>query len=402
MTSAAAASLGAIVPSLRARKPLRVLLLEDSEDDAHFCVEWLRRAGFAPEAIRAETEKDYLAKLSPDLDVILADYRLPGFDGLRALDLLKEKGLRVPLILVSGAVGEDLAASAIRHGAYDYVLKDRLEKLGQSVRMAIEHRHLTEEKERVTDALGKSENHYKRAFRKASTAERALRRVSRELIHVQEEERKRISRELHDGLGQVLTGVDLGLERLKKAAGRLDGNMGKIVVLQNAVREGLESIHRIAHGLRPELLDHMSLAPALRAVARQVSAMSGVRVRVRSSGAARRLSRETETTLLRVVQEALTNVMKHAKAHEARLTLDVWPREAILTVADDGRNGRYSKGGKRVRLGGGLGIVGIEERVTLAGGKALWIRRPGGGRSLRVTVPVRSPQPAETKRRRKP
>ena len=125
--------------------PLRVLILEDEPADAELMAQELRRAGFDPEWERVATETEYLALLDPALDLILADYRLPQFDGLLALRFLQERGLDIPFILVSGTIGEELAVSAMKQGATDYLLKDRLARLGQAVAHALEQRRLRSE-----------------------------------------------------------------------------------------------------------------------------------------------------------------------------------------------------------------------------------------------------------------
>src|SRR6266550_5391648 len=112
--------------------PLRVLLLEDRPSDAELILHELRRSGYDPVAERVETRQEFLASLRPDLDIILADYNLPQFDALSALKLVRESGLDVPFIIVSGSIGEELAVSGIKLGAADYLIKDRLARLGQS------------------------------------------------------------------------------------------------------------------------------------------------------------------------------------------------------------------------------------------------------------------------------
>jgi signal transduction histidine kinase len=117
--------------------PLNVLILEDRPADAALMLHELRRAGFDPVWQRVETEADYLAHLHAGLDVILADYALPQFDALRALQLLQERGWDTPFLIVSGNIGEDRAVAAMKQGAADYLLKDRLARLGPAVARAI-------------------------------------------------------------------------------------------------------------------------------------------------------------------------------------------------------------------------------------------------------------------------
>src|SRR5438094_9219156 len=107
-------------------RPLRLLILEDRPEDADLALRQLRRAGFDPTWRRVEDEEGFRANLDPELDLIIADYHQPQFDALRALKLMQEAGLDIPFVLVSGAVGEDMAVAAVRLGAVEYVLKDRL------------------------------------------------------------------------------------------------------------------------------------------------------------------------------------------------------------------------------------------------------------------------------------
>ncbi|TMI93926.1 MAG: PAS domain S-box protein [Bacillati bacterium ANGP1] len=122
--------------------PLRVLILEDERAHAELMLRELRRGGFAPDWQRVETEQDFLARLDPTLDVILADYRIALFDAPRALRLMQDRGLDIPFIVVSGTVGEDMAVSILKQGAADYLLKDRLARLGEAVRRALEQKRL--------------------------------------------------------------------------------------------------------------------------------------------------------------------------------------------------------------------------------------------------------------------
>lgn len=142
-------------------KPLKLLLVEDQESDAELVVLELRRAGFEPNSHRVDSEADYLQALSADLDVVLADYNLPSFNGLRALELLQQSRLDVPLIIVSGSIGEELATTAIRQGAADYLLKDRPARLGLAVTNAIEQRLLRREKQLADANLRASEERFR-------------------------------------------------------------------------------------------------------------------------------------------------------------------------------------------------------------------------------------------------
>ena len=134
-------------------RPIRLLILEDRPEDADLALHQLRRAGFDPSWRRVEDEPGFRANLNPELDLIIADYHQPDFDALRALKLMQEAGLEIPFIIVSGAIGEDLAVSAVRLGVVDYVLKDRMGRLGTAVQNALEQAKLRRRQREGQQAL---------------------------------------------------------------------------------------------------------------------------------------------------------------------------------------------------------------------------------------------------------
>jgi PAS domain S-box-containing protein len=136
-------------------------MVEDNPADADLLLREVRRAGFVPESIRVETEPDYLANLHTGLDIILSDYGLPQFSGIRALQLLRESGLDIPLILISGTIGEDTAVAAMKEGAVDYLLKDRLGRLEPAIAQALEQSKLRRERKEAEKALRESEARFR-------------------------------------------------------------------------------------------------------------------------------------------------------------------------------------------------------------------------------------------------
>lgn len=143
---------------------LRVLIVEDHPDEADLMVLHLREAGMRLEWRLVATEGDYLAELDPPPDVILCDWRLPRFSGLRALQLLRERRLDIPFVIVSGSIGEEAAIDALRLGAYDYVLKDRPARLAPAVRHALDDKRFRQQQQAAQEALRESENRYRTLF----------------------------------------------------------------------------------------------------------------------------------------------------------------------------------------------------------------------------------------------
>ena len=187
----------------------------------------------------------------------------------------------------------------------------------------------------------------------------------------QEEERKRIARELHDEVGQVLTGVMLQLED---------------VDAREAVRQSLEDVRRIARELRPETLDDLGLLSALRALS-NTAAHNGLRVERQLDIGDLRLRPEVELAVYRVAQESLTNVMRHAGASEVLVALQQVDGALRLIVRDDGRG--LPAGDGRA----GAGIAGMSERALHVGGRLTVASSPGGGTEVRLDIPL--PEAAE-------
>jgi PAS domain S-box-containing protein len=143
---------------------LRVLLLEDRATDAELLLDELRQFGFDPEWHRVETPSDFLASLHEDLDIILADYTLPQYSASQALHVLENSGLDIPFIVVTGSISEEVAVECMKQGAADYLLKDRLTRLGPAVTRTLEDKRLREEKQRAVAALRASEEKHRLLF----------------------------------------------------------------------------------------------------------------------------------------------------------------------------------------------------------------------------------------------
>ena len=143
---------------------LKVLIAEDNAADAELLVRELRRAGFEPDWHRVDREADFVSRLHVELDLILSDYEMPQFGGLRALELLNESGLQVPFIIVSGSIGEDTAVAAMKMGAADYLIKDRLTRLGSAVEHVLRREELRRERLRAERAKVHAEASYRAIF----------------------------------------------------------------------------------------------------------------------------------------------------------------------------------------------------------------------------------------------
>jgi two-component system, NarL family, sensor histidine kinase UhpB len=208
------------------------------------------------------------------------------------------------------------------------------------------------------------------------------RRVSgQQALRAQESERARVSRSLHDEVGQVLTGVLLQLDSL---AGSRDPEQRRAVEeTKGAVRQALEEVRRIARELRPEMLEHLGLVSALTELSRRFSDQSGIRVERRFPDRLPPLSEEAELAVYRVAQESLTNVARHAGASRVELGLAPGANSVVLRVVDDGRGIAEARA-----LNGNGGLRGMRERALLVSGALAVKPARDGGVEVRLEVPA--------------
>ena len=212
------------------------------------------------------------------------------------------------------------------------------------------------------------------------------------VIRAQEEERKRLARDLHDGLAQSLVGIGINLELAERHVEADPVRRPEALALLDRIREGLagclEETRRILSDLRPLDLSERSLAQALKDYAERVSAEAGLKVTVVISGQDLRLHPSLEAGIFRVFQEALNNVREHAEAREVSLKLRFLPRSVAMDVADDGRGFEWNGDFKELAGRRCFGLLGINERVRLLGGTWRVSSRPGEGTEVRIRVPV--------------
>jgi PAS domain S-box-containing protein len=135
------------------KRTLKVLIAEDNPNDAELTILELRRAGYEPDWVRVDSEAAFREKLKDGPDIVLSDFQMPGFNGLQALKLVRQSGLKTPFILISGTIGEEIAVKAMKEGATDYLLKDRLARLGASVTNALAEVQINRERLQSAEAL---------------------------------------------------------------------------------------------------------------------------------------------------------------------------------------------------------------------------------------------------------
>ena len=212
-----------------------------------------------------------------------------------------------------------------------------------------------------------------------------LARLSARMIEQHEEERRRLSRELHDETAQVFSAVKMELGVLRDDVG--PGHAERLDRALELVDTGIRSIRSVTNALRPSLLDDLGLLPALRSLVADFGAHSAIRIALDAPGALPPLSKEAELALFRALQEGLSNVRRHAGAESVDVTITAEPRGVRLMVRDDGR-GPPEATPEQLEREGHMGLAGMRERISALGGSVRFGGAPGVGASLEVLVPA--------------
>ena len=351
------------------KKDIRILMVEDDAADAELTKFALRKGGLHFSLSRVDSRKEYeehLDRNPPEL--ILSDYSLPGFDGSIALDIARKKCPETPFIFVTGTMGEEVAIETLKNGATDYVLKTRLSRLIPAVHRAIRECHERAERRKAEDQL--RESHAQ------------LRALSVYLQSVREEERTRIAREVHDELGQALTGCKLDASWLAARLPKEFKNLQERArALSAHIDSTIQTVRRISTELRPGVLDHLGLVAALEWQANEFQNRTGITCNVNADVQESLLNPDLSTTLFRIFQETLTNVIRHAGATHVAVKMKEEEHAIVLEVRDNGR------GITKTDLANtkSMGLVGMRERAALLGG-TFKIGRVSGRRGTQVKV----------------
>jgi len=482
----------------------RLLLVEDSADDAELLLYSLRAAPFKFTSTRVETEAEYNAALANELpDVVLCDFNLPRFSTDRALKILSERRLDIPLIVVSHHIGEEAAVAAMQNGASDYLLKNRLGRLPSAIEAAIGRRVSRQKQVLAEEALRASESmkrgilnslntriavldgkgiivatnkawdsygdtrspsykapaalgnnyfdllqeaadhgvasaeqsmkslrsvidrdaafapvEYERAgpggthwfvarampfegsidgavvsheditdrmlaHHALADANKRLQAMSKRVLNIQEEERRGISRELHDDIGQSLTALKIGLHRLAQRIG--DEHKEILMQCLSTADLTLEKLRNLSLELRPPQLDQLGLDEALHWLADQQRNNTGLDISCHFAGLTERLPAVFEGVCYRIAQEALNNATRHAKATKIGIRVELNDRLLNLAIHDDGVGFDIDAARNKAIKTGSLGLISMEERAQLAGGRLKVRTVPGGGTTVQAS-----------------
>jgi signal transduction histidine kinase len=312
--------------------------------------------------------------LKTDVAVVLMDVSMPELDGFQLAEMIREhpRFQKTAIIFISAVHLTDLdRLKGYQRGAVDYI----------SVPV-------------IPDLLRAKVSVFAELHRKARQLELLnieLRRLSRSLMTAQDEERRRIARELHDGLGQDLTAAKMMLGSLvqpNQLKDPKDGKtVGEVLTMMDSV---IEQVRTLSHLLHPPLLDEMGLLSALRWYTDGFAKRSGVVTLLDAAKDFPRLEPEMEMAIFKIVQESLTNVFRHAEAKEATVQLAARDGRACVSIVDNGKG--IGPSDELHPASYGIGVMGIKQRVEEFGG-TLTLRNTGAGTRVEVQIPLPPPAP---------
>jgi signal transduction histidine kinase len=331
------------------KRLLRVLFVEDSLADAFLLERALTRGGFRVVCDRVDTSEGMNRALEErEWDLILCDHSMPIFSSPEALKILQEKKLDLPFIIVSGHIEEEMAISAMDSGAHDYVMKDRLARLVPAVerelREAEVRRARTKSEEELRRAHEELELRVEQRTAALKEANQKLRdvleerkRLETELLEIAENERRRIGFDLHDDLGQKLTGMLLiarALEqRLTKEGHKEVEDVQKICEL---IEQSVHHTHNLAHHFSSIDATGGDLAEVMNGLAATVEKMFGIPCECTIKGEIPPLPENASAQFYKIAQEAVSNAIKHGKASCVWIAVNSNSQKLVVTIRNDG------------------------------------------------------------------
>lgn len=352
-----------------AAKSLRILHLEDSLPDHRLTCRALDKANLTYAMTRVETLDGFVDQAnSGTFDLILADYRLPGFTAIDAWSALTAQGRNTPFILLSGAIGEAAAVSAIHQGISDYLHKEDLDRLGRVILRALEVQEARQAKAKADQELVASE--------------RRLAEFAGYLQAAIEHERASIAREIHDDIGGSLAAVKLDLAWVSRHTADA-ATQSHLHAAVDMLQHALGASQRIMMNLRPSILDQ-GLFAAVQWLASSFEKRTGVKTILRTNNEQLSPAKPVQLTAYRTAQEALTNISKYAQC--SMVQIEISDAEDFLTmeISDNG----VGISDVALQKSTAFGIRGLRERAKTVGGWLDVSTRVGAGTTLILSVPL--------------
>jgi PAS domain S-box-containing protein len=362
---------------LGGHQAIRLLLVEDSDHDTEIITCRLCKGGINFQLRRVETEASFRQALQDPVDLVIFSFLIPEFSAVCALEILEaHRPSNIPLIILSGAVGAEAAVGAMKRGAMEYVAKESIGTLPDAVKRVLEVAGIHENQRMTQEKLANANVH--------------LAKLSIQLIEIQEQERKNLAREMHDELGQRLTLLKISLHRMReflsepRALNTWETMDAEVTVLAAQIRT-------MSGSLRPQTLDYVGLESAVRQLLESSFSNTRISYIFEYAGLPSKIAAPIDITAYRIVQESVTNIVKHANATQVVVEINGGETgdEMEIVVRDNGI-GFDTARIKTMQLDSvSSGLLGLRERIDLLGGSITVDTSIGKGTQLVVSVPLK-------------
>jgi signal transduction histidine kinase len=360
------------------KRPIRVLCVDDSSSDRALIRDALEREHGRFRVLEAASRDEFETRMAEGgFDVVLTGVKILGFNDLEVLDAIQSNRPEVPVIVVTGSGSEEVAVRAMKGGAADYVLKTsrHIPRLPQNIEGVLEQQRLQRERDQRDSQEMQSDE--------------LLHALAARLEQVAEGERRKIAQELHDRVGQTLTGLTINLKIVEnllpvQAPTECRERLEESIALADTA---MKTIRNVMADLVPPVLEEYGLEAALQWQVRRFSTLTGIASYFESEGVGPRLPLSVETGLFRIVQEALTNIARHAKADQVTVRLEALAEEVDLVVSDKGIGFNPEEIRSPESEGDGWGLAIMRERARAIGAALGVDSAPGKG--TRITVRVK-------------
>ena len=388
-------------------RTLKLLLVEDSADDAELVQLALVRSGYRLETCQLSDLGAVRKALRDQVwDVVVTDHAMPGLSSGDVIDLVPAG---TPCIVVSGAVGEETAVSLLQRGAVDYVNKNNLRRLGGAVSRALSetqnlqarrraeaelraaHADLEKRVQVRTAELQLANARLREEMDERRKAETELSKARLFLVRLREQERLNLSREIHDGVVQDLIGIGYAVADTERKVVAGQTLSDTVTVLRRHRADILASVRRLrtlVKGLRPPGLHEFGLEHALQVFVGSLDTSGRPACHLTVTEDAVDLSEAVSQAFFRVAQEAVRNALRHARATTVDIAVSVRDDGAYLVISDDGSGFRVPERLGSLAADEHFGLVGMDEHAQLVGGQLYLESAPGRGTRVTVVVPL--------------
>jgi signal transduction histidine kinase len=347
----------------------RILIVDDNPYDSELVVLKLKQSKIKFESKIVADKSSYEDALRTFLpDVVYCDFNISlDFNAVTAIRMLKENYSDVPFVLVTGALNEQVASMCFSEGIDDYVLKSNMNRLPISLINSISKRKIELQK--------------KEAYEKLVKAETQVRNFATHLNQILEEERYRIAREIHDELGQQLTGLKMDIFLFKKLLNKPNtATTEKINGMTKSVDVIIQSVRKIATELRPGILDTLGLVPSIEWLGKEFEKKTRVKCKLDLNVKDQKFEKNISTCFFRICQESLTNVSKHSGASRVFIKVSQENNDLILKVSDNGRG----IASEQIENPFSIGLVGMRERANIIDADLLIMSRKNAGTTVQL------------------